>query len=98
MSMYSFTSHYLDSVQEKQGCVWLSLAADKAWAIAKVVKIRILCIIASASCGIKLSLVPQLFNINHKKIIWVTFEHTWTSKPNCKQSQNLKVVSYYIRH
>ena len=69
MSMYSFISQYLDSVQEKQGCEWLSPATDRAWAIAKVVKIRILCIIASASCGIKLSLVPQLFNINHKQII-----------------------------
>ena len=46
MSMYSFTSQYLDSVQEKQGCEWLSPAVDRAWAIAKVVKIRILRIFA----------------------------------------------------
>ena len=96
--MYTFILQCLDSVREKQGCEWLLPMADSAWAIAKVVKIRILRIIACASCGIKLSLVPQLFNINHKQIIWLTFEHTWTSKPNCKQSQNLEFVSYYIRH
>ena len=67
--MYSFTSQCLDSVLEKQGCVWLLPVADRAWAIAKVVKIRILRNIAGASCGIKLSLVPQLFNINHQQII-----------------------------
>ena len=96
--MYSFTSQFLDSVREKQGCEWLSLAADRAWPIAKVVKIWIPRIIAGGSCGIKLSLVPQLFNINHRQVIWVTFEHTCTSKRNCKQSQNLEVVLYYIRH
>ena len=46
MSMYSFTSQCLDSVREKQGCEWLLPAADRAWAIAKVVKIKILRIIA----------------------------------------------------
>ena len=41
-SMYSFISQCLDSVREKQGCEWLLPAVDRAWAIAKVVKIRIL--------------------------------------------------------
>ena len=68
-SMYSFISECLDSVWEKKGCEWLSPAADRAWSIAKVVKIKILRIIAWASCGIKLSLVPQVFNINKKQII-----------------------------
>ena len=96
--MYSFTSQCLDSVRKKQGCEWLSPAADRARVIAKVVKIKILRIIARASCGIKLSLVLQLFNINHRQVFWVTFEHACTSKSNCKQSQNLEVMSYYIRH
>ena len=41
-SMYSFISQCLDRVREKQGREWLSPAVDRAWAIAKVVKIRIL--------------------------------------------------------
>ena len=68
-SMYSFILECLDSVWEKKGCKWLSPAANKAESITKVVKIRILRIIAWASCGIKLSLIPQLFNINKKQII-----------------------------
>ena len=46
MFMYSFTSQCFDSMREKQGCEWLLPVADRAWAIAKVVKIRMLRIIA----------------------------------------------------
>ena len=44
--MYSFTSQRFDGMREKQGCEWLLPVTDRAWAIAKVVKIRIVRIIA----------------------------------------------------